>query len=190
VTTVPKELFLGLDLGTGGARCIAVSLSGEVAAQAAVDLPSAASLVADDRHEQHPEAWWQAALEVLGKIAAALKTAGHSVAAIRGMAIDGTSGTIVPVDDKLQSLMPALMYNDARSGEQAARLNEQQAAFCEKLGYRFASSFALAKILWLTQHESQNVAAARWFAHQADFVAWRLTGQGGVTDYSSALKTG
>jgi xylulokinase len=58
------------------------------------------------------------------------------------------------------------------------------------LGYRFNSSFALAKIVWLREHEPQLFAAARRFIHAADFIAGRLTGEFGLSDSSNALKTG
>ncbi|MCG8584419.1 MAG: FGGY-family carbohydrate kinase [Pirellulales bacterium] len=184
------EIVLGLDLGTGGARCIAATLDGDIIAQAATDLPREASVISEGLHEQQPEAWWTAAKNAISRVAVEIRDSPRSIDAVQGISVDGTSGTVVPVDAQLNALRPALMYNDGRATDQATALNEEQAAFCDKLGYRFASSFALAKIRWLVDNEPQLINDTQWFAHQADFIAWRLSDQGGVTDYSNALKTG
>jgi sugar (pentulose or hexulose) kinase len=55
--------LIGLDIGTGGARALAVSESGEVIAAAAQEYP-----VLTPRPgwtEQNPEDWWQASRKVL-----------------------------------------------------------------------------------------------------------------------------
>jgi len=82
------------------------------------------------------------------------------------------------------------MYNDGRATEEAEELNTLAAGHCEKLGYRFAASYALAKILWLKKHEPETFDKTARFAHQADFVVGRLSGESGVSDTSNALKTG
>ena len=103
--------------------------------------------------------------------------------------MDGTSGT-TPLDGAGEALRPAMMYNDPRAKEEGQRLNEVAAEFCRKLGYQFNASFGLAKIAWLQAHEPAMVAQTVHFVHQADYVAGRLTGEPGVSDYSNALKTG
>ncbi len=87
-------------------------------------------------------------------------------------------------------LRPALMYNDPRAAAEAEQINTVAAEFCQKLGYRFTSSFALAKIAWLQSHEPAVFHSAARFVHQADYVVGRLTGTAEVSDYSNALKTG
>jgi xylulokinase len=82
------------------------------------------------------------------------------------------------------------MHNDQRAVEEAQALRSSAASTSSKLGYRMAPSFAAAKILWLQRHEPSTFDATRWFAHQADFISGRLSGEYGITDYSNALKTG
>ena len=109
---------------------------------------------------------------------------------LAAVSVDGTSGTLVAVDADGRPLRPALMYNDPRATAEADRLNASCGDHCEKLGYRFASSFALAKIAWLERHDPDAFRRAARFVHQADYVAGRLTGSADVSDYSNALKTG
>jgi sugar (pentulose or hexulose) kinase len=180
---IDGPLFLGVDVGTGGVRVLAVSEAGEVAARAdaAFDLPAGSA--EGDRHEQPPAAWWGAVCRATRQLVDELHAAGGDPARLAAVAIDGTSGTLVAVDGAGEPLRPALLYNDGRAGAEAAALNEAAGSFCEKLGYRFAASYALAKIAWLSRHEPDTFARAARFLHQADFIQERLTGQPAVSDY-------
>ena len=183
VTLWESGMFLGIDMGTGGVRVLAARRSGQVAASAQRSLTPSA--LEEDRHEQDPERWWTAAASALSEVTAAV-----DVSYLLGLAVDGTSGTLVCVDATGDALRPAMMYNDNRAGAEAEAVNQVAAAFCERLGYRFRASFALAKILWVRQHEPRVFDRALRFIHQADYIVGRLTGDFGVTDYSNALKTG
>lgn len=179
-------LFLGIDVGTQGARALAVGADGEIAAQSAqtfreADIPD----LDTGRFEQRPEAWWEACVAAISEITAAL-----GPDQLKAVAVDSTSGTILPVNTRGEPLRPALMYNDGRSIEEARIVNAAAGDFTKKLGYRFGASFGLPKIIWLKRHEP-NVFERTWkFIHPADFIAGKLTGEFGLSDYSNALKTG
>ncbi|MDP7398379.1 MAG: FGGY-family carbohydrate kinase [Lentisphaeria bacterium] len=183
-----KDVFVGVDLGTGGVRVLAVDASGSVVAAHSVAFPPSAPV--DGRHEQDPESWWTAACQACRGMVAELSRCDVELQRLAAVAVDGTSGTIALLDPAGAPVAPGLMYNDARSTAEAARLNELAAGFCERLGYRFNASFALAKIEWLRCNEPDRFRAARYIVHQADFVAGRLSECLGVSDYSNALKTG
>lgn len=183
-----KDVFVGIDLGTGGVRVLAVDASGSVVAAHSVAFPPSAPV--DGRHEQDPESWWAVACQACRGLVAELSRCDVDLQRLAAVAVDGTSGTIVLLDAAGAPVTPGLMYNDARSTVEAARLNELAADFCERLGYRFNASFALAKIEWLRCNEPDRFRVARYIAHQADFVAGRLSECLGVSDYSNALKTG
>ncbi len=178
-----EKLFLGIDVGTGGVRAMAVSDTGHVAAEASVAFGQHVISCNTDCHEQSPEAWWQAACQATAAL-------GDVAKRITAVAVDGTSGTLVALDRLGYPLRPALMYNDPRGNEEAQAINVAAGEFCEKLGYRFASSFALAKILWLKNHEPEVFEKTARFVHQADYLVECLTAQPATSDYSNALKTG
>ena len=119
-----------------------------------------------------------------------LRGAGVPGEALRGVAVDGTSGTLVCVDSHGEPVRPGLMYNDGRATAEADALNDLATDFHDKLGYRFAASYALAKLLWVRDHEPEAWAQTAVCLHQADFAAGRLTGHFDVSDYSNALKMG
>ena len=168
-------------------RALAVAASGEVAAAAKQEFGPSRSGLPRGWHEQDPESWWKAAQSCLAEVAGRL---GKRAQAVAALAVGGTSGTLVCLNDAGEAVRPALMYNDARAGAEAEELCALAADHCRRHGYRFASSFAAARILWLLRHEPETVAATRWFCHQADFIAARLSGRYGFSDYSNALKTG
>ena len=179
-----EDLFVGVDLGTGGARAIAADGDGNVAARASASLPTSRSYTTEG-HVQDPRLWWDGFVTATRALLADLARAGIQAKRIRALSIDGTSGSVTCVDAEGLPLRPALMYNDQRSHKQADRLNEMAGPFCESMGYRFDASFALAKILWIREREPELFARTRFVAHHADFVQWQVTGVDGISDYSN-----
>jgi xylulokinase len=185
-----SPVFLGIDVGTGGVRVLAVSEQGEIVAQSAVEFDPTVLAPQEGRHEQPPEAWWEAVCRACGMLRDALDRAGIPPERLTALSVDGTSGTLVALDAAGRPLRPALMYNDPRATAEADRLNAACGDHCDRLGYQFKSSFALAKIAWLERHEPHVFEKAARFVHQADYIVGRLTGVVDVSDYSNALKTG
>ena len=183
---------LGIDVGTSGVKVLAIAGDGSMAGDGAAPLP--APLADRDRREQDADLWWSAVRSAVAMAVERLRARGGDPAGIEALAVDATSGTIVAVDEALSPLRPALMYDDARGGEQAIRLNEAGGPVLARLGYRFNASFALPKILWMHEHEPRVVERTACFLHQADLVVARLaklrSPRACVTDESNALKTG
>jgi D-ribulokinase len=175
--------WLGLDLGTQSVRALVVSGAGETLASGSHKLTSHRD---GPRHEQDPEEWWTA-------ISAACRAALAALPAnlkINGVAVDGTSGTILLVDRDARPLTPGLMYDDTRAVEETKRVNEAGAEVWATLGYnRMQASWGLPKLLWLlAQH--RGLGAGTRLAHQTDFINRRLIGGEVATDTSNGLKTG
>jgi sugar (pentulose or hexulose) kinase len=165
-----KAVCVGLDLGTGSARALAVAGDGAVVGRGSRPLRSRRD---GARHEQDPAGWWDA---VAGACRDALRDV--APARVRGVATCATSGTILLVDRDGRPLTTALMYDDARAGEQARHLG-------------LPHSWALPKLLWLLEHEPNATGAAgARLAHQPDVVIRRLAGHAAASDASHALKTG
>ena len=185
-----KNLFLGLDVGTQGARAIACDASGGVVAESSVPFPHRRTSRKAKRHEQNPQDWWEAAVKCLHTLARQAEAAGYPRDALARLAVTSTSGTVVLTYGSGRVVRPAIMYNDARAAAEAERVNAAAEVFIEKLGYRFSASFALPKILWLAEHEPKSIKAAARIGHAADFLVGRLTGRYDVSDTSNVLKTG
>ncbi|WP_303908675.1 FGGY family carbohydrate kinase [Thiohalomonas denitrificans] len=138
---VKDPLYIGIDLGTSGCRAVAIDQQGAVAGEARLDLPE--PLRRGAAVEQDPTCWWQAVDEV---IYALLKSI--SSRAVRAIAVDGTSGTVLLTDPDGRPCGNALMYNDNRAVAEARRVAhtapEESAAH--------GTGSGLAKLLWLVAH--------------------------------------
>ena len=176
-----ESIWLGFDLGTQSVRAIAVSETGQVLGQGTHPLSSWRD---GPRHEQDPEEWWHAV-----GCASRATIADLPASSIRGVAVDGTSGTILLVDRTGRALTSGLMYDDARAMDESCRANEAGAAVWSALGYRMQPSWALPKLLWLLRGQRSGISRAR-LVHQVDFINWRLAGHQVSSDSSNALKTG
>ena len=176
-----ESIWLGFDLGTQSVRAVAVSDTGHVFGQSSYPLTSRRD---GPRHEQDPEEWWRAVVSACRVALADLPTR-----SIRGVAVDGTSGTILLVSRSGRALTSGLMYDDTRATDEAGRANEAGAAIWASLGYRMQPSWALPKLLWLLREHRGMLPRAR-LAHQTDFINHRLAGREVSSDSSNALKTG
>ncbi len=163
------ELFLGIDLGTSGARALVIDTNGAV-------VSGGKSAMADHGPNMRSPAIWWAAVQT------ALRAALVPIDAsdIRALAVDGTSGTMLAIDAQGQPLADGLMYNDAcHDADLLARIT---AASPETTAARGASS-ALARAVQLAALGPARVI------HQADWIAGQFS-RIWVSDENNALKTG
>jgi len=133
-------------------------------------------LVTGARREQHPDDWWyglQAACRALGKQV--------DLTQARAVALDATSGTILPVDESSTPLAAGRMYDDADTGDLAARI--AQLAPQESAAHG-ATSPAARALGWL------DLPNLHCILHQADWLNRKLGSDDFVTDENNALKTG
>src|SRR5271166_5110538 len=174
-------MWLGFDLGTQSVRAVAVSETGHVLGLSSQPLTSWRD---GCRHEQDPEKWWRAVVHASRAILAEVPAL-----PISGLAVAGSSGTILLCDGGGNALTSGLMYDDARATEEAQLANEIGAATWDSLGYRMQPSWALPKLLWLLRQHRDLIFYSR-LAHQADFINRRFAGCEVASDSSNALKTG
>src|SRR6266853_1979474 len=165
-----EPCWLGIDLGTQSVRVVVLSATGGVVGSGAAKLTSRRD---DSRHEQDPNEWWSALA-----LASRAALGGIAAEAIRGLAVDGTSGTILLVDGAGNPLTPALMYDDTRAVAEAHQVNGAGARIWSELGYsRMQAAWGLPKLLWLIRECAHPISAQTRLAHQTDFINRRLVGE-------------
>ena len=182
--------FMGIDVGTQGVRCAVADARGGVAAAKSVAFQTLNVAETEGLYEQSPAHWRAAAEEAVRDCVRQLREKGVDPARIRSISIDGTSGTIVPLDSQYRPLTNGVMYNDPRAKAEAAIVHAAMGAHEKKLGLRFGASFSLPRILWFRRQRPEIYERTAVFAHQADYVAGLLCGEYRASDYSNALKTG
>jgi len=173
-----EALYIGIDIGTGGCRALAIDSNQQVIAEAQAPFPP--STTENGRHTQNPEHWWQGLEQALHQL-----TQQIDASKVAALAVDGTSATVLLVDTTGKPLTPGLMYNDSRARDEAQLI--RQAADTEETAAQGATS-SLAKLLWLCR--SKPDPGAHYFLSQCDWIVGRLTGRWGITDYNNALKLG
>jgi sugar (pentulose or hexulose) kinase len=164
------DVALGVDIGTSGVRIAAVDSSKALRAMATAPMP--APIAAEGRIRQDPALWWQATLAAF----AGLKLEALTV---RAIAVDGTSGTILAVDDDGAPTGLASMYNDPCGKAELARISAVAPRETAALG----GTSPLARAM-------EIAGGAPRILHQADWIMGRLTGRYDVTDENNALKSG
>ncbi|MDO5323077.1 MAG: FGGY family carbohydrate kinase [Clostridia bacterium] len=179
-------LFMGIDVGTQGVRCVVSDAQGGVAAAHSVPFETLNISEHPLWYEQSPAAWVNAAETAIRACTAQISDPDSIIA----ISIDGTSGTIVPLDAEMQPLTNGIMYNDPRAKDQAARIHGAMGHIERKLGYKFGASFSLPRVLWVHDELPEIYEKTYIFAHQADYIAGMLCGEYTTSDYSNALKTG
>jgi len=181
-----RAVVIGLDVGTGGARALAVDLSGQIVAAGRADYTPGSSLASGVVVEQEPAAWTRAAQSALRQVTSELPGGSH----LLGISVDATSGTFLLVDEQGRPLTRGIMYNDLRGADQAAPAAQALRPVLQHYGIEIASAFALPKILHLAAAAPQMFRRCRRILHQTDWIVGMLTGRYDVTDVSTALKTG
>ena len=183
-------LYMGLDVGTQGVRCVVSDEKGRLAA--AKSTPFEVLNVSGHAgwYEQEPGHWQGAAEDAIAGCMAQLRDAGRAPEEVAAISIDGTSGTVVALDGEHRPLTRGIMYNDPRAKAEAARIHAAMGAQEQKLGYTFGASYSLPRVLWVKEHLPGVYEQTAVFAHQADYIAGLLCGEYAVSDYSNALKTG
>lgn len=136
-------------------------------------------MIDGDFVSQDPQLWWQALTTCIVELKQKI-----DCKKIACVAVDGTSGTLLLTDAQGRPLTPALMYNDARGGKQAEKI---QAVAGEDAG-ALGTHSALAKLMWLTG--AGMAAGASHALHQGDWITGMLLGKFGDSDYNNALKLG
>lgn len=177
-----EEVWVGIGVGTQSARAVAVTSGGAVLGRARSALTNHRL---GDRHEQDPQLWWTAAARAIRHAVSAVPAGG-----VRGVAVAGTSGTVVLLGPTGEPVTPGIMYDDARATAEVSRVNAAGEHLWTALGYRrMQPTWALPKVLWLLRR-TDPPSSGLTLAHQSDLINRRLVGHQVATDLSSALKTG
>lgn len=166
-----RAVVLGIDVGTSGIRCVAMDAAGD-------PIAAAAHRFVDRQIDARDPLGW--AVLVDRTLADVLLQIDRD--AVQGIAIDGTSGSLLAIDAQGRPLAPPLMYNDAVCD---AAIVRRIATIAPAASAAHGPTSGLAKAIVL-----QATSGVVRLLHQADWLAARLTGEWDVGDENNALKTG
>ena len=167
-------LLLGIDLSTTGAKALLIDSEGGVVSSATT--PLSLSTPHPLWSEQEPGDWWQATTTSIQR---ALAEANLSGSAIQAIGLTGQMHGLVLLDERLEVLRPAILWNDQRCGEQCdeirARVGPER--LIQVTGNDALTGLTAPKILWVEQHEPEIHKRARHVLLPKDYIRYRLTGK-------------
>ena len=177
-----RKLVAGVDSSTQSVKVvIRDAQTGELVRQGKAAHP--------DGTEVNPAEWMSA----LGK---AFDAAG-GLSDVEGISIGAQQHGFIALDEKGNVIRNALLWNDLRSAQAAADLNNEfggNEQTAKAVGSLLVASFTVSKLRWMVDNEKENAKKLAAIALPHDWISWQL--QGGTdfnklfTDRSDASGTG
>jgi xylulokinase len=179
------RVSIGVDVGTTGARAVAVDERGDLAAARTSEYPLLTPRPLWT--EQDPAEWWRATREVLAFVSGVCAEAGHEVV---GIGLTGQMHGSVFLDASGEVIRPALLWNDQRTGAQCEEIARRVGArrLVEITGNPALTGFQAPKVLWLRDTEPANYERVASVLLPKDHVRYRLANEL-ATDASDAAGT-
>jgi sugar (pentulose or hexulose) kinase len=185
VTARTREWLLGVDIGTGSVKALAVTPDGRPLAAACVEHPM--------HHprpgwaENDPDDWLRG---VIGAVRQLLTGDGVDPAGVLGMCVVSQRDPWVLLDGAMRPLRASIAWTDQRSepdlAEFAGRMGRPW--LIERTGVLPIAGLGLPTLLWIRRHEPETWSATRRLLSPKDYVLYRLTGLAG-TDVSTPARS-
>lgn len=178
------DVVIGLDLGTGGVRAIAVDLHGQLVAQITKSYPLLTPH--PGWTEQNPADWVEASLATISDVVQQLH--GNQVIAL---GLSGQMHGMVPLDAAGRVIRPAILWNDQRTGKavEAIETTIPRQELIQRTGNPAITGFQLPKLIWLRTEEPQAYTQVRQILLPKDYLGYVLTGES-ITEPSDASGIG
>ncbi len=177
------EYVLGIDIGTGSVKAVAVDLQGqsfEVSQQ-----HYSFSAPKPGYHEQDPEQIWEAFAISIKDI---IDKTGIQPSAI---SLSSAMHSFIAVDENCEPLAPMITWADSRSAGIAAKLRntERGIAIYKATGTPIHAMSPLCKLIWLRANDDKLFKKTHKFISIKEFIWYKLFKEF-IIDHSIASSTG
>ncbi len=176
-------LYIGIDLGTSAVKLLRMDEKGKIEKVVSRSYPL--QFPHPGWSEQSVEGWYMQTIDGLKEL---LEDCDKTQVA--GIGCGGQMHGLVVLDQEDTAIRPAILWNDGRTGEEVAYLNEvigkeKLAALTGNIAF---AGFTAPKVLWVAKHEPENFARIHKIMLPKDYLTYRLTGTF-CTDVSDASGT-
>ncbi len=174
--------YIGLDVGTSSLKAMLIT-DDQIVAVASRDYPL--SFPKPGYAEQDPEEWCAACISAIKELLCGIDTT-----CVRAISFSGQMHGLVALDENDRVLRPAILWNDGRSVDEVAYLNDTVGKdfLLDNTGNIAFAGFTAPKLLWMKRNEPGLFEKIRKILLPKDYVAFRLSGVF-ATDCSDAAGT-
>ena len=166
-------MYLGIDCGTQGTKALLMDENGRAlgrgyARHALIERENGA-------REQEPH-WWVEALRDAVRQAISQAPKREVVA----LGVSGQQHGLVVLDERMQVIRPAKLWNDTETAPQNAELIERlggASACLKRFGIIPMTGYTASKLLWMKEREPENFARIRHILLPHDYLNFWLTGR-------------
>lgn len=177
------EYILGIDVGTGSVKAVAVTLNGDVSGESQQHYSF--SSPKPGYHEQNPKLIYNAFIAVIQDITG--KTGAQPLA----VGLSTAMHSLIPVDENCNALAAMMTWADSRSWAVATQLraSPEGLAIYTATGTPLHAMSPLCKLIWLKESDPVLFKKAHKFISIKDYIWYRLFNEF-KTDYSIASGMG
>lgn len=182
-------IVLGIDVGTGSSKAVAVDQAGRILATARRDHQT--SSPAPGRLEHDAEiVWFEEPVALIREVLEELEQ-GHGLLAseVAAVCFSGIGPAVVPADAYGVPLRQAILYGvDTRAMQEIAETNQAlgEEALLAHCGNLLSSQSIGPKLSWLHRHEPEVWRATRKIFSAPAYVVYRLTGEYVLDRYTAS----
>lgn len=172
-------MYLGIDLGTTGLKCVMFDPDGVAVAEYNEEYPL---IFVDSFVEQDADLWWS---NLVRAVRGLVEKTGR--ADIDALSLSTQSISFVPVDEHGRTLYNSINWLDMRAGAECERIREAfgEKRVFEKTGKHCDAAYSLPKLMWFRENRREVYDKAYKILFPLDFLNMKFTGKF-VTDYTIA----
>lgn len=164
-------LYIGIDLGTSAVKLLLMDENGTIHNIVSKEYPI--SFPKTGWSEQNPLDWYDG---VVAGIHDLLQN--EDASKVAGISFGGQMHGLVILDENDEVIRPAILWNDGRTVEECAYLNDvigkdKLSSYTANIAF---AGFTAPKLLWLKKHEPEHFAKIRKIMLPKDYIAYRFTG--------------
>ena len=173
-------LYIGVDLGTSAVKLLLMNEQGGIEKIVSREYPLL--FPHSGWSEQNPYDWYEQTVDGLKELLSECEKSD-----VAGISFGGQMHGLVTLDEQDAVVRPAILWNDGRTTEETAYLNDVvgRDKLTEYTANIAFAGFTAPKILWMQKNEPQLWAKVKKIMLPKDYLAYRLSGTF-CTDYSDA----
>ena len=170
-----QDLYLAIDVGTGGLRSALVDKTGKICAFSYQEHDQIVPRYGWS--EQRPEDWWTGTVKTIRQVTEKVTNSSSRISAI--CACGQMHGSVLIDSDGNLTRDTALLWNDKRTAPQVEKFieNYQHDTYLKKTANIASSAWPAFKLQWIAENDPKSYDNTSTVLTPKDYIAFRLTGQ-------------